>query len=202
MGVENEDLPPLCWPDLPDASARSNWYRLVIAAYADSWEGHPSAPRIAPAPEASIAECEARIGCELPEGLARYHREFGALGLSETLCSVSPEGSEPIQPLIDAYPGLAERELSEEEQALAEQMVAFSDYLGNGNMFCFHRETKAVWYFDHDADPALTLFSAHVPDYLDALMLKMLAEVHDEEEKGEALLVEKFGKALVRKWMY
>jgi len=33
-------------------------------------------------------------------------------------------------------------------------------------------------------------------------MLKMLAEVHDEEEKGEALLVEKFGKALVRKWMY
>jgi len=202
MTTETKELPPLCWPDLPDEVARFDWYRSVIAAYAELWEGHPTEPKLTPASAALIAECETRIGCALPGGLARYHQAIGVLDLSEKLCSLKLEGYESIQPLSDAFPSLAERELPAKEEALAKQLVVFSDYLGNGNMFCFHRETKAVWYFDHDTDPALTLFTSEVETYLDALMLKMLAEVHEDDNTGEAILIERFGKALVHKWMY
>ena len=34
------------------------------------------------------------------------------------------------------------------------------------------------------------------------MMIKMLAEVHEQEAAGEDLLVERFGRALVRKWLY
>jgi len=81
-------------------------------------------------------------------------------------------------------------------------MVAFSDCLGNGNMFCFHKNTGAVYYFDHDTNPALTWFSSDINSYLEALMIKMHAEAHQQEDVGEDLLVDRFGLALIRKWMY
>jgi hypothetical protein len=74
--------------------------------------------------------------------------------------------------------------------------------LGNGNMFCFHRENGSVYYFDHDSEPLLTKFFDDAQTYLNALMLITLAEVHEADERGEALLISKFGEALVRKWMY
>jgi len=85
---------------------------------------------------------------------------------------------------------------------LADMLVAFGDYLGNGNMFCFHKESGEVYYFDHDDGPPLTRFFCRVEQYLDALMILNLAEVHDADDEGEALLVQRFGKPLVRQWMY
>lgn len=78
----------------------------------------------------------------------------------------------------------------------------FGDYLGNGNMFCFHRETGAVYYFDHDSPPMLTRFFNEPQSYLDALMILTLAEVHDDAERGEELLAERFGDVAARKWRY
>ena len=54
---------------------------------------------------------------------------------------------------------------------MARELIVFGDYLGNGNMFCFHRGSGDVYYFVHDTLPSLTLFSADVQDYLDGLMI-------------------------------
>jgi hypothetical protein len=61
----------------------------------------------------------------------------------------------------------------------AEALIVSGDYLGNGNMFCFHRESGIVYYFDHDSEPLLTKFFDDTQTYLDTLMLITLAEVHE-----------------------
>ncbi|WEK09047.1 MAG: SMI1/KNR4 family protein [Candidatus Pseudomonas colombiensis] len=195
------DCPPLAWPHLPDQAARFDWYRAVINAYGALWSGHASAPQLKPASPAELEQCEGLIGCPLPLALRRYHAQLGALSLAETLCSVHP-GSEPIQPLLQAYPGIVDMDERELDRALVDKLVAFGDYLGNGNLFCFHRDTGAVYYFDHDTDPALTRFFDATEDYLDALMLLCLAEVYDDDESGEALISQRYGRALIHKWRY
>ncbi len=198
-------LPPLEWPALPDHdddAARLAWYRDVVAAYADLWAGHASQPPFAPATGQAVAATEARLACALPAALRRYHLEIGALNLAETLCAPQADATVSIEPLFDAYPGIVERGLSEADTRLARQLIVFGDYLGNGNLFCFHRESGAVYYFDHDTDPALTPFSPDVRGYLDALMMRSLAEVHDDDAAGEARLIERLGRPLVRKWLY
>jgi hypothetical protein len=199
--MSNDTLPPLQWPSLPDSAARSTWYRAVIAAYAGLWEGHVTQPKIAPVPEATLAALEARLGYCLPPALRAYHLEFGALSLVERLCSAQ-DGPTQIQPLLDAYPGIPDMDPSPEELSLALELIVFGDYLGNGNMFCFHRETGAVYYFYHDSPPMLTRFFDEPQAYLDALMILTLAEVYDQAERGEQLLAERFGDEIARKWRH
>lgn len=196
------DCPPLVWPDLTDDAQRRTWYRAVIAGYAALWEGHVSAPVLRPATVASLDALEVRIGCALPPPLRAYHLQLGALSLGETLCDPAPTGAAPIQSLAAAWPALGDMDLPEDQRALVPEMVVFGDYLGNGNMFCFHGRTGAVHYFDHDQAPHLVRFFDSTADYLDALMLLTLAEVHEDEETGEALLRQRHGDALVRKWRY
>jgi hypothetical protein len=194
-------LPPLEWPSLLDAADRSAWYRAVIAAYASLWEGHVTQPKIAPVSEAAMAALEARLGCRLPPALRAYHLEFGALNLAERLCALEDRHTQ-IEPLLDSYPGIPDMEPSPQELSLVGGLIAFGDYLGNGNMFCFHRETGAVYYFDHDSPPMLTRFFDDTQTYLDALMVLTLAEAHDAPERGDELLAERFGAGIAGKWRY
>ena len=187
--------PPLAWPLEP--VSRREWYGAVLGAYAQLWDQTPGAPVDA----AALDALEQRLACPLPPALREYHREFGALSLAERLCSVA--GSDIcIEPLLDAFPGIVDLAGTGAELELAEKLVAFGDYLGNGNLFCFHRETGEVYYFDHDGGALLTRFFASPEDYLDALMILCLAEIHDDDEGGEALLSERFGRELVHKWRY
>jgi hypothetical protein len=82
---ESQACPDIAWPEFADQAARYDWYRLVIAAYANLWEGHVSQVRLEPVGEAEIAKLEARIGCSLPQPLRNYHLEFGALRLAEVV---------------------------------------------------------------------------------------------------------------------
>ena len=201
------DTPPLAWPELPDDEARLAWYRACIAAYAGLWEGHATQPILAPASRAELDALEQRLGCALPPLLRAYHARLGALSLAERLCSVAPPVMfASIEPLADAYPGitdiLEDEDDADDQWALVDELVAFGDYLGNGNLWCFHRQTGEVWYFDHDSPPMLTRMFGQVADYLDALMFKCLLQVHDAEDDDETLLRQRFGDALVEKWMY
>lgn len=191
--------PPLAWPDLPDQAARLNWYLAAIGAYGALWEGHVNEPELTPVSEDALQALEQRLGCPLPRSLRDYHRQLGVLSLAEVLCSVGP-GHTPIQPLLEAYPGIVE--IGDVDLALAGKLVAFGDYLGNGNLFCFHRESGAVYYFDHDTGAALTRFFDSPEEYLDTLMLLCLAEVHDDDDAAEALISQRYGEDLVRKWRY
>lgn len=197
--------PSLSWPVLSAAFTRSDWYRAVITAYAALGEGHVTQARFAPVSEADLLDLETRLSCTLPAALKAYHREFGALSLAEKLCSVSPAGYTPIQPLLEAYPGITDLlEDADNTEGLeqAEELIAFGDYLGNGNMFCFQRSSGAVYYFDHDDGEMLSPFFTSVEEYLDALMIRCLAEIHEDEDAGLELLAQRYGPALVKKWLY
>jgi hypothetical protein len=180
----------LAWPVLSSQVERLAWYRAVIEAYSSL---------LSPVAESDLSALESRLGCPLPPALRAYHLELGALSLAETLCSVTP-GSTPIQPLLDAFPGIVEITEDAAEITLAENLIAFGDYLGNGNMFCFHRQTGEVYYFDHDTGDMLTRFFPSPQEYLEALMILCLAEIYDE--RGEAILTQRFGASLVEKWLY
>ncbi|NJC44417.1 UNVERIFIED_ORG: hypothetical protein FHT06_001656 [Xanthomonas campestris] len=191
------DCPPLAWPDLVDDDARLQWYRQVCAAYA-ALLGDDAAQ---PASLQAVLACQARLGCALPPLLARYHGEVGCLELAETLCT--PGDTAPsIEPLQQAYPSIDEIEASAEEQALIPSLIVFGDYLGNGNLWCFHRDNGAVYYFDHDDGAMLTRLFDSVAVYLDALMLLCLGEIHDDDAAAQALLEERLGRQTVRKWRY
>ncbi len=194
--------PPLAWPDLTDGAQRLVWYRAVIVAYAALWEGHVSAPVLRPATDASLDALETRLGCVLPPPLRDYHVQLGALSLGETLCDPAANSAIPIQRLAAAWPALSDLDLSEDERMLVPDLVVFGDYLGNGNMFCFHARTGAVHYVDHDRAPHLVRFFDSTADYLDALMLLTLAEVHEDDAAGEALLRQRYGDPLVQTWRY
>lgn len=111
MSDDTLPLPPLEWPSLQDSAARGAWYRAVISAYADLWEGHVTQPKIAPVSEAALVALELRLGCRLPPALRAYHLEFGALSLAERLCALEDRYT-PIQPLLDAYPGIPDMDPS------------------------------------------------------------------------------------------
>ncbi|MGB4813266.1 MAG: SMI1/KNR4 family protein [Methylophilaceae bacterium] len=199
------DCPSLAWPDLENQSARLSWYGAVISAYQKLWEGHSSEPKILPVSDDALSQLEHRLGCALPPFLTTYHKKYGVLSLAERLCSVEG-GWSPIEPLLQAYPGITEMasedECGEDLLILAEKLVAFGDYLGNGNLFCFHKDSGVVYYFDHDDGLSLTIFFPNVETYLDALMIRTLTEIYDADSEGEALLIQRFGQPMVRKWLY
>jgi hypothetical protein len=196
--MSKNDPPSLIWPTLSSQVERLVWYRAVIEAYSSVWGN----VELTPVAESDLSALEDRLGCLLPSALRTYHLELGALSLAETLCSVTA-GNTPIQPLPDAYPGIVDIAESEADiMILAENLIVFGDYLGNGNMFCFHRQTGEVYYFDHDTAPTFTRFFSSPQEYLDALMILCLAEVYEDDEGAEAILIQRFGESLIEKWRY
>lgn len=87
-------------------------------------------------------------------------------------------------------------------------MVSFSDYLGNGNMFCFHSETKGIFYYDHESKPYLIKMFDTVDDYLKGCLIFAQndlfgeAEQKDVEEWTEEIVSGIIGKETVKKWRY
>jgi hypothetical protein len=192
------NCPPLEWPENLDAPRRYEWYASTIEAYSLLWQGHVTQARVDPVAEEEIVRLEQRLATSLPESLRTYHRQLGALRLAETLCSVAPSKN-PIQPLADAFPAVGEVGV---EPGVAREMIAFGDSSGSGNLFCFHCRSGEIFFFDHDDGSPLTRFFADAAGYLDALMIRCLAEVHEDDGRGEQLLVSRLGQPLVRKWLY
>ena len=197
--VSGADIPPLAWTDFADDQARIQWWMQCVRAYLDGGD-------FTPASRAALDDCEQHIGCPLPPMLRAYHERIGVEYLAEI---INPP--ERIEPLLDAFPGLEDilEDMSAEQaaatRALAEQLIAFGDYLGNGNLWCFHRQTGQVWYCDHDTGECLSQIFDDVRDYLDAVMILSLAEAHDPEdghEAAESILRQRLGDAVMEKWMY
>lgn len=213
------DVPEPFWlPEPATAEQRLAYWHLGLQAHA--WLDE-EAVQPAPFSPAELRLCEWRLGCQLPPSLRDYLLQLGVLDWAERLLSPrfdlqAPDSDmDAISPVSVVFPGVADIvEMSEPEQAQAltaalQQLVAFGDYLGNGNLWCFDRRDGSVWYLDHDSSPLLTRMFDDVADYLDALALMTLCRVHgvagglDEgDEKAEAMLSQRFGRDLVKKWMY
>lgn len=216
---DEADLPEPYWQPA-DASLDqrlAHWYQgLQAHAWMDE---EPAQAR--PFSRAELRLCEWRLGCNLPESLRDYLLQLGVLDWAERLLSpcfdlVAPDADmDAIGSVQVVFPGIADIvEMSAPQQALAlkaqlSELVVFGDYLGNGNLWCFDRRDGSVWYLDHDSSPLLTRMFDDVGDYLDALALMSLCRSHavaqgrdDGDEQAEVLLEKRFGRALIRKWMY
>lgn len=216
---DEADLPEPYW--LPaDASLDqrlAHWYQGLQA---HAWMDEEPA-QVKPFSRAELRLCEWRLGCALPQSLRDYLLQLGVLDWAERLLSprfdlMAPDADmDAIGSVQVVFPGIADIvEMSASQQALAleaqlSELVVFGDYLGNGNLWCFDRCDGSVWYLDHDSSPLLTRMFNDVGDYLDALALMSLCRSHavaqgrdDGDEQAEVLLEKRFGRALIRKWMY
>jgi hypothetical protein len=98
---------------------------------------------------------------------------------------------------------------SNAEISVLPYLITFSDSLGNGNMFCFHRDTKEIFYFDHDKKPYLTKHFDKVDDYLKGCLIMCQSDffgegIDQDEVDGwtKEIIEELYGKDVLSKWIY
>ena len=217
------EVPAPAWPDLPlgEHQLEAHLQLWAQGLRAQAWiDMTPLQPT--PCSQAELRLCEWRLGCALPASLRAYHLQLGVRSSAEILLKVvfnrqDPSGMDmnAIGPVATVFPGVADivEELDAQAAAALTQqldaLVAFGDYLGNGNLWCFHRVDGSVWYVDHDTDPLLTRMFDDVAQYLDALAVTSGCEAHatdqgrdDGRDVAEAMLVQRLGKKLVHKWLY
>ncbi len=120
--------------------------RIILDALSENWSNKPKPP-ISPA---EIQELETRLGTTLPAGLKLFYLTFGLADIGEELHEFSD--IVPLQNIWGQQPEYGPA-FSEADKVHLPHLITFGDYLGNGNLFCFHRETKEIWYFDHDSRP-------------------------------------------------
>lgn len=175
--------------------------KLIIESLAENWSNELKAP-------ISIEEIdnlEKRLGTPLPNGLKTFYKTFGIPDIGEEL-----QRFEDIIWLKDIWEedNLYGPEFSKEDKISLPHLITFSDYLGNGNMFCFHDETKEIYYFDHDTTPFLTKMFSNVDDYIKGCLIFSQADLFGEvgqkqvEKWTEEIAEDLFGKSIVRKWRY
>ena len=180
----------------------SNKTEYIISELADNW-GDELPPSIS---SQEISELERRLGTTLPDGLKLFYQEFGIANIGEQLQNFTEIGW--IKDIWKDQPEYGP-DFSDEDNKHLSFLVSFSDYLGNGNMFCFHSETKEIYYYDHDTKPFLTKLFDDVSDYFKGCLVSCQAELFNQEigqeqveEWCDEILNEMFGEYIVKKWKY
>ena len=213
------EVPEPCWSPAGATTQErlAYWYQGLQA---HAWMDEETV-QVQPCTKVQMRLCEWRLGCKLPEVLRAYHLQLGVLDWAERLLNprfdlMAPDGDmDAIGPVSVVFPGIVdivEMQGPEQAQALQAELgqkVAFGDYLGNGNLWCFDRRDGSIWYLDHDSRPLLTRVFPDASDYLDALTVMAMCRAYgiaagrdDGDERAEAMLIDRFGTELVRKWMY
>ena len=213
------DVPEPFWlPEPATAEQRLGYWYLGLQAHA--WLDEEAA-QPTPFSPTELRLCEWRLGCQLPQSLRDYLLQLGVLEWAERLLSprfdlqAPDEDMDAIGPVSVVFPGVLDivemqgPEQAPQLQVELQQMVAFGDYLGNGNLWCFDRRDSSVWYLDHDSSPLLTRVFEDAGGYLDTLALMALCRAHaiaggrdDGDEVTEVMLSQRLGKDLIEKWMY
>jgi len=150
-----------------------------------------------------IAQLEKRLGTPLPEHLKLFYQTFGLADIGEQLQDFKEMGW--IKDIWADQPQYGPDFTTEDKKYLP-FLVSFSDYLWNGNMFCFHSETHQIYYYDHDSQPYLTKLFDQFEHYLKACLILIqddfFGKVKQEQVEAwtEEIVSDLFGKETVQKW--
>ena len=175
--------------------------KIIIESLAENWSNELESP-------ISIEEInnlENRLGTTLPNGLKIFYNTFGIADIGEELQNF--EDMMWLKDLWDENDPYGQ-EFTKEDKISLPYLISFSDYLGNGNMFCFHSETKEIYYYDHDTRPYITKMFDNVDDYIKGCLIfaqtDLFGEVgQDKVEKWtEEIVKSLFGNTIVKKWHY
>jgi hypothetical protein len=152
-------------------------------------------------PLAEIEKCEKRLGTMLPNDLKLFYLKFGPARLMETFL-----GLEEFVYLSASWDKSYLDSYTKDEQEVISGLIVFGDYLGNGNLWCFQKDTKRIFYFKHDTRPNLNRMFDNFYDYIHSLLIYSQGEMGEEieglETEIEKLVVNKIGNDKVRVWQY
>ncbi len=155
-----------------------------------------------PVSKEEILALETKLGTTLPENLKLFYQTFGIADIGEQLQDFTE-----VDWIKDIWADAPQYgpDFTDEDKALLPYLISFSDYLGNGNMFCFHSETKEIYYYDHDDKPYLTKMFDTVDDYLKGCLIFAqadFAENNEAENWAEEIVIQFLGEKTVKKWRY
>ncbi|MCP2028300.1 hypothetical protein L1276_003470 [Flavobacterium sp. HSC-32F16] len=170
----------------------------IIEAIADNYGDDLKKP----VSEEEVLALETKLGTSLPENLKLFYQTFGIADIGEQL-----QDFEEVDWIKDIWSDAPQYgpDFTEQDQQFLPYLISFSDYLGNGNMFCFHSETKEIYYYDHDDAPYLTKMFDLVDDYLKGCLIfaqNDFSENKEIDDWTEEIANDLFGKTTVRKWRY
>jgi hypothetical protein len=174
----------------------------ILEALADNWNNELKEPISLE----DIEALETRLGTTLPASLKVFYQAVGLADIGEELQELKNIGW--IKDYWSNHPENSPNFTAEDSKHLP-FLVSFSDCLGNGNMCCFHSETKEIYYYDHDGAPYLTNLFDTIDDYIKCcLVLAQVdlfgedAEQDDVERWTEELVIEMMGEEVIQKWRY
>lgn len=178
-----------------------NWKvntQKIIEAIADNFGDDLKKP----VSKEEILALETKLGTTLPENLKLFYETFGIADIGEQLQDF-PE----IDWIKDIWADAPQYgpDFSDQDKLVLPYLISFSDYLGNGNMFCFHSETKEIYYYDHDETPYLTKIFNSVDDYLKGCLIFAQADLASDNKADhwtEEVVIELLGEKTVKKWRY
>lgn len=170
-----------------------------------TWSRIWSEPMASPKKESDIHFVEKKLNISLPESMKAFYLAFGIADIGEILLPFNN-----FMFLKDLWEDVeAKPEFTENEEELLTELVLFGDYLGNGNMWSFHKETQEIYYFDHDTKPYVSCLFETFDEYLKACLIFAQVEFFgdnvrpaDLEEWIEEKVVEMYGEDIVKKWRY
>ncbi|MDO5652452.1 MAG: SMI1/KNR4 family protein, partial [Moraxella sp.] len=184
-----------------DKIGEDNWEsktKLIIQSIAKNW--NKELKELISIEE--IQELENRLGTTLPNSLKAFYQKFGLVDIGEKLQDL--EEIDWIKNIWAEEPQYGP-DFTEEDEIYLPFLISFSDYLGNGNMFCFHSETKEIYYFDHDNPPYLTKIFDTVDEYLKGCLIFAQSDLfgdvaqEDVDEWTEEVVSEIIGTETVKK---
>jgi hypothetical protein len=172
--------------------------KKIIEAIADNFGDDLKKP----VSKEEILALETKLGTALPENLKLFYETFGIADIGEQL-----QDFEEVDWIKDIWSDAPQYgpDFTEEDKLLLPYLISFSDYLGNGNMFCFHSETKEIYYYDHDDKPYLTKIFDTVDDYLKGCLIFAQNDFSDDKEIDnwtEEIVIDLLDEKTVRKWRY
>ncbi|CAA9197909.1 hypothetical protein FLA105534_01870 [Flavobacterium bizetiae] len=187
-----------------DKIGNSEWKeksRLIIESLAENWSNELTEPISIE----EIENLEKRLGTTLPKELKLFYNTFGIADIGEELQNFDDiMWIKELWNEDDSYGP----EFTDEDKISLPYLISFSDCLGNGNMFCFHSETKEIYYYDHDTRPFITKMFNNMNDYIKGCLIfaqtDLFGDIEQElvEKWTEEIAEDLFGKDIVRKWHY
>lgn len=155
-----------------------------------------------PISDEEVQDLETKLGTALPENLKLFYQTFGIADIGEQL-----QDFKEVDWIKDIWADEPQYgpDFTDHDQKILPFLISFSDYLGNGNMFCFHCDTKEIYYYDHDEMPYLTKMFYTVDDYLKGCLIfaqNDFSESREIDSWTEEIVVDLFDERTVKKWRY
>lgn len=152
-----------------------------------------------PTTEDELEKCESDLNTSLPQDLRLFYKTLGPPKLQEGLFSVTD-----FHYLTEDWNSQFLNNYSTDEQEVLSKLIVFGDNLGNGNVWCFHADTKDIFYYKHDSRPNINGMFKTFGQYIQSLIIFSQRDMADGEldDEIEKIVAGLIGQDRVRVWQY